>query len=124
LRNSKHQVDTVPASTRATEPSCFVAKSPEWGLSVAIRRDMTDKFNINRLLPQIAAYRRDAIAMRRLARQTSDVVETTRLSKHAEALDREADAMEVRLAILKAADAASRSGQEIAALKSPPSFGD
>jgi hypothetical protein len=85
---------------------------------------MTDKFNINRLLPQIAAYRRDAIAMRRLARQTSDVVETTRLSKHAEALDREADAMEVRLAILKAADAASRSGQEIAALKSPPSFGD
>jgi hypothetical protein len=81
---------------------------------------MSAKFDFNRFLPQIAARRREAVALRRLGSETSDIVEKSRLSRHAEALDREADAIEVRLAILKAAVEASGPGHDIAALKAQP----
>lgn len=64
---------------------------------------MADKSEIPCLLPRIAELRRGAVNARRLARRSNGPPEIESLTAHAEALDREADAVEAWLAILKAA---------------------
>jgi hypothetical protein len=81
---------------------------------------MADKFEVAKLLPQIAALRRAAATARRSAYQMSDRITKNRLLNEADDLDRQADAIEVRLAILKAALRAPQPGDEIAAFKPLP----
>jgi hypothetical protein len=78
---------------------------------------MADKSEIANLLPQIAALRRSAVAARRSAHQMSDPITNNRLRNEANDLDHQAEAIEVRLAILKAALRASEPSDEIAAFK-------
>ena len=78
---------------------------------------MTEQSEIAKLLPQLAEFRRNAVKARRLAQQASTPAEIDNLAAYAENLDREADAIEVRLAILRAAIAAMDAGHEVAALK-------
>ena len=80
---------------------------------------MAERSEIASLLPRLAELRRNAARARRLAFQANTPSEIDNLSVYADDLDREADAIEVRLAILRAAIAASGSGQEVAALLAP-----
>ena len=80
---------------------------------------MAERSEIASLLPRLAELRRNAARSRRLALQANTPSEIDNLSVYADDLDREADAIEVRLAILRAAIAASDSGQEVAALIAP-----
>jgi hypothetical protein len=83
------------------------------------RCPMAERSEIASLLPRLAELRRNAARARRLALQASTPSEVDNLSVYAEDLDREADAIEVRLAIVRAAIAASGSGHEVAALVAP-----
>jgi hypothetical protein len=80
---------------------------------------MAEQSEIATLLPRLAELRRNAGKARRLALQANTPAESANLSTYADDLDREADAVEVRLAILRAAIAVSGSGQEVAALIAP-----
>ena len=80
---------------------------------------MAERSEIAHLLPRLAEHRRNAAKARRLAPQANTLSESDNLSIYADDLDREADAIEVRLAILRAAIAASDSGHEVAALIAP-----
>jgi len=80
---------------------------------------MAERSEIANLLPRLAELRRNAAKARRLALQANTPSEIDNLSIYADGLDREADAVEVRLAILRAAIAVSGSGQEVAALIAP-----
>jgi len=80
---------------------------------------MAERSEIASLLPRLAELRRNAARARRLALQASTPSEVDNLSVYAEDLDREADAIEVRLAIVRAAIAAWGSGHEVAALVAP-----
>lgn len=80
---------------------------------------MAQRSEIANLLPRLAELRRTAFKARRLALQASTPAEIDNLTSYAGDLDREADAIEVRLAILRAAIAVSNSGQEVAALIAP-----
>ena len=80
---------------------------------------MPERLEIAKLLPRVAELRRNASKARRLAQQASTPLETKNLSTYADELDREADTIEVRLAILRAAVAAAAPSQEIAALGVP-----
>ena len=80
---------------------------------------MAGRSEIVNLLPRLAELRRNALKARRLALQANTPTEIENLSIYAEDLDREADAIEVRLAILRAAIAASGSSHEVAALIAP-----
>jgi len=80
---------------------------------------MAQQSEISTLLPHLAELRRDALKARRLALQAKTPAEVENLARYAEDLDREADAIEVRLAILRTAIAVSDSGHEVAALIAP-----
>jgi ketosteroid isomerase-like protein len=80
---------------------------------------MAERSEIANLLPRLAELRRNAAKARRLALQANTPSEIDNLSIYANDLDREADAVEVRLAILRAAVAVSNSGHEVAALIAP-----
>lgn len=80
---------------------------------------MPQQSEIANLLPRLAELRRNASKARRLALDASTSAEIENLTAYAGDLDREADAIEVRLAILRAAIAASDSGHEVAALIAP-----
>jgi len=77
---------------------------------------MAEQSEIANLLPRLAELRRNASRARRLALAANTAAEIHNLATYAENLDREADAIEVRLAILRAAIAASASSQDVAAL--------
>ena len=77
---------------------------------------MAERSEIANLLPRLAELRRNAARARRLSLQAGTPSEIDNLSVYADDLDREADAIEVRLAILRAAIAASDSSHEVAAL--------
>lgn len=80
---------------------------------------MTEQSEIAKLLPHLAELRRNAVKARRLALEANAPSEIDNLSTYAENLDREADAVEVKLAILRGAVAAMEAGHEVAALKGP-----
>lgn len=77
---------------------------------------MAERSEIANLLPRLAELRCNASKARRLALQANTPTEIENLSTYADDLDREADAVEVRLAILRAAIAVSGSSHEVAAL--------
>ena len=77
---------------------------------------MPERPEIAKLLPRLAERRRNAAKARRLALAAGTAAEIHNLAAYAEDLEREADAIEVRLAILRAALAAAGGGDEVAAL--------
>ena len=80
---------------------------------------MAERSEIANLLPRLAELRRNALRARRLALQANTPTEIENLSTYADDLDREADAIEVRLAILRTAITVSGSSYEVAALIAP-----
>ena len=80
---------------------------------------MAERSEIANLLPRLAELRRNASKARRLALQANTPTEIQNLSTYADDLDREADAIEVRLAILRTAITVSGSSHEVAALIAP-----
>jgi hypothetical protein len=71
---------------------------------------MTEPSETTKLLPRVAELRRNACEARLLAAQASTAAERLNLVAYADDLDRDADALEVRLAIHRAAMAAAVEG--------------